>query len=534
MLKDRTSFLKLYVAVIFAGLTVFPLYDNIPPKTEIWVTIASLIIWYVIADVILRITPPIKTLNATHFKKLDKLVTSVGDLKFFFIFWIGLMIVWIPAFCTLFPGTFGYDAPIQLMQWLGDLKLNDQHPITHTVMIGLLYDFGTKILGGSPNTGIAIYTVVQGLIVSASIAYGLLVLRRFGASAIEIILSFIWISFNPFIQSLTFSITKDILFGAFLSVFLFILWQCLWNGKWDKKTAVAFIFFGILTCLFRHQGVYFFAALLLFLIVAPKSSQRKKKSMTIAVVIVIATFELFGFVCHTILGIKPGDTREMLSVPIQQMAYVCKQKIEGQPINVTDEQLSQVESFIPETGILDYQKDTADNVKSTFSTEDFSSDLVGNIVLYLKLGLQNPSEYSYVFRNMTEGYVDSDEMAYKGLMYLFTFQDHYDINIYRNPILFTQYYDNLTYNTLGYGYQRIPLMGILYKPSVCIWMLFLLIGIAIYRREYNLWLVTIPILLHFVSLLLGPVALLRYLYPIMLLVPFMFVCCFNSRKRETD
>ncbi|MCR5592136.1 MAG: DUF6020 family protein [Saccharofermentans sp.] len=444
------------------------------------------------------------------------------------------MIVWIPAFCTLFPGTFGYDAPIQLMQWLGDLKLNDQHPITHTVMIGLLYDFGTKILGGSPNTGIAIYTVVQGLIVSASIAYGLLVLRRFGASAIEIILSFIWISFNPFIQSLTFSITKDILFGAFLSVFLFILWQCLWNGKWDKKTAVAFIVFGILTCLFRHQGVYFFAALLLFLIVAPKSSQRKKKSMTIAVVIVIATFEVFGFVCHTILGIKPGDTREMLSVPIQQMAYVCKQKIEGQPINVTDEQLSQVESFIPESGILAYQPDTADPVKTTFDTDAFTSNLLENSVLYLKLGLKNPFEYSYVFRNMTEGYIDSDEMEHMGFMLMNTFDSFYNIDIHRSPILFEQYYDFLVKDTLDSGYQRVPLMGILYKPSMCIWLLFLILGIIVYRRDYDLWLVTIPILLQFISLLLGPVALLRYLYPIMLLVPFMFVSCINNRRAQRD
>ncbi len=526
--NNRARFLKIYVAFVFTGLSLFPIYNDLLQGTLIWIAAASLVVWYLLADIALRIAPPVKNYVNTRFKKLDARINGISDLRFFLILWAGILIIWIPAFCTFFPGTFGYDAPVQLLQWTGKEAMNDAHPITHTVLIGLLYDLGTKVIGGQPNLGVAIYTTLQVMTVAGTIAYSIVAFRRFKVSAVELILSFVWFAFNPFIQTIAFNCTKDILFGAFLMVFILVFAQVLRSGKWDRRTAAAFIAFGLLTCLFRHQGVYFLLAVLLFLLAAPRKANRRKKEMTIALAMIIAVFEIFGFVCHNVVNFEPINKREWLSVPIQQMAYVCKQKIEGQPVNVSDEQLSQVETFIPAGGIILYERDTADSVKATFSLENFTSNLSDNISLYLKLGIQNPSEYLYVFRNMTQGYFDSDKMSYMKIMFLYTFQDFYEEDIHRSPLLFGGYQDVLMNITLDAGYQKVPVLGTLYKPSISIWLLFLLIGIAIYRKNYDLWLIILPVVLQFITLLFGPVALIRYQYPIMMLVPFMLLCCFNN------
>ena len=526
LIKNKKElFLKLYIAIVFSVFTVFPLYYNATEDTRLLLGLVSLVIWYLIADFALKAMGLIRKLFASmHTNKLDTFILNTKDIVFFLGCWICLILIWIPAYCTLYPGILGYDAPIQLRMWQGALELTSHHPLTHTALIGLLYDFGTKVLGGSSNTGVAVYTTVQGLIVTGSISYTLLALRRCGVRTIGLILSFVWLAFNPFLQVLTFNSTKDILFGAFLSVFLAVFMQCLWKEQWNKKTAAALMVFGILTCLFRHQGIYFFAALLLFILIAPRPLKKLKKPLVIVMVVVVVFFEGFSFICNNVLKIEAGDSREMLSVPMQQMAHVCLMKLDGVDVNVSDEQLAQVETFLPEGGIRGYESNTADYVKACFDTEAFTADLGKNVLTYIELGLQNPQHYSYAFRSLSEGYIDSDEMEYTGLMFMYTFQDALNIDVYRSPIMFDDYYDILVNNTFSLGYERAPLLSVLYKPSYCVWLLAALIGVVFYRRDYKLWLLILPILLLCVSLFLGPVSLVRYLYPILLLVPLMIIC----------
>ncbi|MBO4679728.1 MAG: hypothetical protein J5626_08665 [Lachnospiraceae bacterium] len=84
----------------------------------------------------------------------------------------------------------------------------------------------------------------------------------------------------------------------------------------------------------------------------------------------------------------------------------------------------------------------------------------------------------------------------------------------------TDYYNLLDYYTSDLGYEDIPLMSVLYNPGLITWLIAALVGLSFYRRDYKLWLAALPMLLFLVSLFLGPVALVRYIYPLILLVPF--------------
>ncbi len=523
----RAIILRCYIAIVFSSFTAFLLCGKIQNNILVYVTLASALEWYVMVYIFMKVAKPIDLFAKSHFKRIDSAVNKLSDRLFFLICWLGIVILWLPAYLALFPGTLGYDTPFQLNQWFGIFEMTDHQPIAHTVLLGILYTIGSK-LGGAPNFGVALYTAFQGLVVTGALAYTILVFRKNRIPIIYQILTFFWFSFNPFLQGMTFNSSKDFLYGAMMLLFCLFLFQWIKNGKTNnKRLMILYIISGILTCLFRHQGIYILSVFLLFLFIAP-NLRKKKKWLIISTLSVIVIFEIFSIFCHGVLNIKPGDSREMLSVPMQQIAYVGKLKLEGQNVSLSDEDLARIETFIPENGILSYSSNSADPVKSTFDTKNFKSDLANNIKIYMKLGIQNPKEYLVAFRDLTAGYINYNQMGYAGLMYLYPFQGIYEMDIHRDSGAFTWYYDLLVYNTVGGGIKNHPIMSVLFNPSLPIWLLTALLGIVFYRRDYSLWLVILPMLLYAVSIFLGPVALLRYLYPLILFVPFLIFCCYRK------
>lgn len=529
----REIFLEIYIAIVFASFTAFPFYGDMGMAKLLRIWIYAAIVWFAITWVLIKRCDYLVGWLHNSFAKLDERMAGLKDWTFYLLAWGIIIIAWIPAFLALYPGIFGYDAPLQLCQWMGTMEMTDHHPVAHTALLGILYNIGSTI-SGSPNGGIALYTIVQALCVTSALAYVVYVMRRFGASSIYILLSLIWMAFNPFLKVLSFNSTKDIFYGVMMAYFMMLLYQWLMLDSVNRRMMISLISSGILMCLFRHQGVYVLAVFAIFALFMKNADGAKllksKKWMTvISIVIIILVTEAFSVFCHKVMHFEPGDSREMLSLPMQQMAYVCDLKLEGQPVDVTDEDLAQVERFIPRDGIESYENNTADPVKSTFDTETFKSDLIGNVALYIRLGIHNPGEYIYAFGNMIGGYVDSERMPYLGLMFLYTFEDQYkdNVDIYKDSHL-SSYYDLLTYETVGLGYRNIPLMSLLYRSGLCVWLLVALVGVTIYRRNYRLWLLVLPMVLYMASLLLGPVALIRYLYPLIMLVPFMIYLLFGK------
>lgn len=517
---NKNNILKLYIAFVFASLNVFPVYRDIPTMSLFWMWIASFVIWFVIISLVITFGGKFIDYIKAKFVKLDNLLEKhLSGIKLFFAIWIVIVIAWILPYLSLFPGTFGYDAPLQLLQWQGAMEMTDHHPVTHTFLLGVIYSLGVKIFG-TANAGIALYTAIQGVLVASSISYCLYALRRQGAGAIYILLTLIWIVFNPFLQALTFNCTKDIVFGAFWVFFIAAFYNYLKSDNQSVAVVLVLGLSGILMCLLRHQGVYILFILLLFVVFAPKKINIRKLKTALIIICILVVAEGFNIICHNVLDYESGDSREMLSVPMQQMAYVCKQKIEGQPIDVTDEQLNQVESFIPKSGIMAYKENTADDVKSTFDTDSFKDNIGDNLKVYLQLGWQNKGSYVYAFKNLINGYLNDDKRSYAGLMYLYTFESEYDMDIHRDSLV-PSYYDTLVANTVNLRYRNIPLMSLIYNSCLSIWLLVVLVGLSVYRKDYKLWLVVIPLLLYLVSLFLGPVALIRYMYPLILLTPLL-------------
>lgn len=516
---NRQTFLKLFVSITFATINAFLLYGEYNTISIISVWVGSLIIWYVLTSLALRFLPSFFGYVRKFSEKIDVTIDCyLSGKKLFFAIWGIIIIAWIIPYLALYPGTFGYDSPLELAYWDGSVEMSDHHPVFHTVFLGLLYDLGCNWFG-APNGGVVLFCIIQGLIVSSSIAYCIYIMKNKGASSVFVIVALVWVIFNPYVQTLTFNSTKDILFASFFLYFITLFYCHIAEGKSNIPRLIFIFLTGLLMCLLRHQGVYILFVLLLFVIFAPKKINIKKVRTVIVIVCILLVTETFNYVIHNVLEYEPGDSREMLSVPMQQMAYVCWLKINGESVYVTDEQLENVEEFIPEKGILVYNKRCADNVKSTFETDIFKDNLGRNIKTYIQLGFQNKKEYLFAFKNLVSGYLNPEDREYNNLIYEYPFPQ-LGYTMHRDSIL-KGYYDFLEENTSEMVYKKIPLLSVLYDVGLSIYLLTLMIGLCIYRKDYKLWLIVLPMFLFLLSLFLGPVALIRYMYPLIILTPFI-------------
>ena len=93
--------------------------------------------------------------------------------KVFFNIWFWqliILITWLPCFLAYFPGIYSYDGEPQLIQYTSG-KLDNHHPIIHTLILGKCYDLGRWLrANGIDIDGLAFYTAIQVLLLSFALA----------------------------------------------------------------------------------------------------------------------------------------------------------------------------------------------------------------------------------------------------------------------------------------------------------------------------------------------------------------------------
>lgn len=147
------------------------------------------------------------------------------------------------------------------------------------------------------------------------------------------------------------------IFAAFVGLFLCVLYDIL---KHQPSRLGYFSLFGAAmgVALFRKNGIYlllFTAAYIAFI-----KNVKKRVLLQVITVVVSLNFLIEGSIA-SVLGIAIDSPREMLSLPIQQMARV-KRNITDLDENMENE----IERFFKETDIM-----ISDNGKSTFNSNYF-------------------------------------------------------------------------------------------------------------------------------------------------------------------
>lgn len=323
-------------------------------------------------------------------KKRDLLKPSI---KTFIIVVILFMVAWLPYFLNYYPGITSYDTNYQLMQGYELYKYNNHHPILHTFIITVIVKIGYAITGNY-NFGIALCSILQMLFCAITFSFVIYYMGKKDINPIIKIITFLFFAFAPFVPQFSIAIWKDVPFTMFMVWFLIgIIEMIIEEENFFKKKIYNVIYIGVIfgILFFRNNGVYIILLTLPFVLFWKRKYW--KKVLLIFLLPIICYYVITGPVFSK-LNIAKSSPREMLSIPIQQMARIVKYK--SDEIDNKDREL--IGQYIKIDEVVEkYNPTISDPIKNEFNDGTYLQDKLNLIKLYIKLAIKFPGETMEAF-----------------------------------------------------------------------------------------------------------------------------------------
>lgn len=441
-----------------------------------------------------------------------------------------LMLCWLPAFLSIVPGAFSYDAYAEWEQ-VKNGAITSHHPVIHVLLAGGLPELFHG-LTGSYNAGIGVYTVLQMFLtanaLSLTVSY---ICGKAGGRPVWRAAALLFYGFSPVIQLFAVCTTKDVLFTACELLFMVLVLRL--TGEQDsfftrRETGICFVAVVFGTMILRNNGLYIALFMLAVLFFACRRYWKKYLLLTGAVLLLYGIYR--GPVYDT-LSVEPGGIEEMFSVPIQQMARVYHYERDS----LDAEKLDLLYRVLPEENLQAYKPTVADPVKSGFIREGYEANKKELLRLWIDWGLAYPLTY------MNSFLVNTVDFWYPGAV----------VDGYRDPFGRSSYFDYRVappgeeivllpglhgfYEKLSWDKQaqQKPLAFLILSPG-WYFVMFLTVFLYLWRsRRKKLLLPLLVPLLTLATALLGPMALVRYVLIFFYCFPLLAALFFRPSAFET-
>ena len=453
-----------------------------------------------------------------------------------------IFLCYLIVFLGVYPGFFVYDAQDELMQVI-TRSFSTHHPLFHVLLMGGTVQLIHK-LTGSYNAGIACYTLLQMAALSLIFGYGIRKLKEEGMGRRGGILLLAYFGGFPTIVMFSICSAKDGLFTGM--VLLMVLMLCAFfrdpAGFFQKKGHCACLFLSsCLMMLLRNNGFYAFFVFVVFLALLFLKAEWKpyRKKMLLLCAGAMLAFLVVNKGFALVLHADDSEHQEILTVPIQQLARVYS--MEGDTL--TEQQKETLFEILPEEALKRYNPKVSDPVKVDFDNEAYEADK-GK---YRRL-------WSDLFREHPFGYLNAWFMTSYGFWYPGAV-----IDVYKGNTVFTFTYEGSSY----FGYeveepgerksliplvdrvyrflslderaQEIPLLSLVLSPGAMFFLwIFVLCFFWYTGQDRKLWPFLFPGLL-FLTVLLGPTYLVRYVVFLWVLLPvLLWELCRKSERKATE
>lgn len=459
--------------------------------------------------------------------RLDKYRANYGksDKKSRFVQnWILMMALNIPVLLGTFPGFFVYDAQDELNEVL-TRTFTTHHPLLHVLLLGGTIALAHKITG-SWNAGIFLYILLQMMVITAIFAYVTDYLYQKKLGKTGNLITCLYYGLFPTIVMFTLCSSKDGLFGAFLlllTVFLFQMVEDLEGFLSSRIKVVLFISSAVLMPLFRHNGFY---AYLVFVPFALFYFRKKIKSfVTPMLLIPVALYLIISGLFSGILSSEGTHHQEMLTVPIMQMARVYTYE----PDIMTQEEKELLTSYIPEENLKLYTPRVSDMVKIGFDNELYEKDSKSFWKLWKSLLVRKPMTYLNAWFLTSYGYWYPAAVmnVYQGnTVFTFTYEDSsyfgYEVEAPGHRASLIPALDSLyRYLSIGSFQQDAPVLALLFKPGCILLIYMFVLFYRLSRKSFSGVLPFMPMILTFLTVLLGPTYLVRYVVYLWTCLPLL-------------
>lgn len=445
-----------------------------------------------------------------------------------------LIICWLPVLLAVYPGFFVYDAQDEYVQ-VASRMFSTHHPLVHVLMLGGIICAVHKFTG-SYNLGIVCYMVVQMLIVAGVFTYLINFLRKKKVSGMVRFLSVIYFALFPVIIMYVMCSTKDAIFtAALLLLLLCMLEMCISTEKFFNSTfqMAFFIFNALMMALFRKNAIYAFIVMTPVLLIYFKKHFRK---MVIMIALVFIFFFMINKTLILALHADDSENQEMLTMPIQQLTrtYILNKNV------FEEEDIATLHEILPEEALELYTPKSSDPVKFHFQNAAFETDKLKYAKLWAKIGLKKPFTYINAWLVNTYGfwYPDTIIDVYTGnVKFTFVYQDssyfEYEVEQpgVRNSKIpwLDEVYRKMSLEIFK---EKVPILSMLFSPGFLFWCYAAAFGYAVYRKKYHILLPYLMIFLVWLTMLLGPTYLVRYVLILWFALPLFAAVVWEGKKFE--
>lgn len=471
------------------------------------------------------------------------------------VFWGSLTLIllcWLPVYLAYYPGICAYDSPVQTGQ-ITDNSFVDHHPIAHTLLLKAAMNLGTDILGNT-NAGIAVYTACQMIFLACAMSYGVMMLHRYKVHSGWQLLVLLGCMIYPFHWYMSVSMTKDTVFSGFLLLQLVSLTCILLDDRAELKLQgqEALLFISTVgMILFRNNGKYAMLVLLVFLVLMVWRGKKARK-LWCRLLLCCGTAFLVGNMGITLLfsvtNAQQGDRREMLSMPIQQLAR-CMIYHGGVGVmpeddnTLSEEAKALINDFILNEAYKEYDPAIADPVKRHTNTYVVRYRYVDFFKMYLKLLVQYPGDFINAGLAVNAGFLYPGDVthasinetdAFANMGYVQTRWEEETLNargIYKDS-KWQWLFEKLEQWADANAYLKLPLLKYLFVPGAFLWYYLGFVGFCLIRRRFRMCLPVSLVAGYYLTMFLGPTVQLRYLYPVMIALPFLILLGVRQYRNE--
>ncbi len=444
--------------------------------------------------------------------------TEVVAKKYHVFIYAGIIFAgWIPALLGVYPGWFNYDAPWQWAMFV-DQKITAHHPVLHTVILGSILEF-MKGIYGTYNKGIALYLMLQMVVMAVCLGYVVYYMRKKKVGRVGRIITLLWFILFPAIVLHATSATKDTLFAGFFVTWLLLTYDLLvqpegFFKKWFKPVGWVLLLF--LCIVFRQNSLYVFLLMAVPFVIILRKHWKKTLGM------IVATGVLYGLYLgpfYNFYNVEPGSRAEFLSVPSQQLVRVYLQ--EQDTLTATEKMT--LEALFKEEAFEKFRPKLADFTKGNLRLE-VMDEMGGEFwKTYLSLFLKYPDVYLDAFWTNTYGfwYPDATVDIYEdGVSYYYpTSHIPPAVSNSKIPILlkyYSSFYTDFPVEDGG------PITWVL-TMALYFYLLLITFMYAVYRKNRAGIVCSVTVLLLWMTYLLGPVAMVRYVLFLYILPPVEYL-----------
>ena len=452
----------------------------------------------------------------------------------FFYIWAIIFLFWMPVFFALYPGAFVYDATEEYVEVISR-QFTMHHPLLHVLALGgIVHLF--EYIGAGANLGIAVYVLLQMLVMSAALSFVVRSLQMWGVTKRYAFITVLFFSIFPLFPLYAVCTAKDGLFTVFLLVSIVSMGNIIRSTDAEKAPAsttsmsdmVIFLASSTLMMMLRNNGLYAYTATALIIVIIFIVDRRHRSASSnriIARLLILMALSIVLSLGGTRIlklatGATDGEHQEMLTVPIQQLARTYTYSPEA----FTPDEEALLKAFIPEDYLTTYSPRISDVLKSGFDNQYYESHRALFYKLWLTIGTRRPLTYINAHLGTSYGYVYPDALnnVYKGnTMNTFTYTDSSYFGFETEPpgirdsmlpaleLLIEKF-------SLNLFQQKCPVLSMLFAPGFVFWVFFFVLVGYVDRKNLPMMLL---VLMTFATVLFGPTTLVRYVLILWYITP---------------